>query len=468
MKRTMKHHSLRTRLLLLLCSAVILTACIQAFIAYRTSLDEINEIFDYQMQQIARSLQPGFPVNGLSVNLNVNVNVNVNAHGAGDLPTAGPQFLIQVTTLDGQKIFQSSPAIALPLDAKPGISVYESGGTTYKVYSHLSGARRIQVAQDRESRRNMARTLALRTETPIVAMVPLLILLVWWVVSVSLTPLERVRKQLAERHADALSEVEEAALPSEVRPLVHEFNLLLGRVRNAYEGQKNFIADAAHELRSPLAALKLQIDGLRRATDASTRDLAINRLTSGIDRATRLVAQLLVLARQQASPVAIETQTQIVLSSTVRSIVGDLWETAQAHQLDFGMAMSDPGTITGYADALCILIRNLLDNAIKYTPPGGTINVSVVATPDTMQLSVEDSGPGLSPQDRHRVFDRFYRVTGSPGGGSGLGLAIVKSVADVHSAMISMGRAKTLGGLRVEVTFRRSDANQQALLAGDV
>jgi len=442
----MAHHSLRARLLLLLCSAILLTTCIQAFIAYRTSLDEINEIFDYQMQQIARSLQPGFPVNGL------------NAQDTGDLAMDGPRFLIQVTTLDGQKIFQSSPAIALPLNAPPGISVYETGGTAYKVYSHLSGARRIQVAQDRESRRNLARTLALRTETPIFAMVPLLILLVWWVVSVSLTPLERVRKQLAERHADALSEVDEVALPSEVSPLVHEFNLLLGRVRNAYEGQKNFIADAAHELRSPLAALKLQIDGLRRATDASGRDIAIQRLTSGIDRATRLVAQLLVLARQQASPVAIETQTLIPLASTVRSIVGDMWETAQARQLDLGMSTSAPGTISGYADALCILIRNLLDNAIKYTPPGGTINVSVLTTDETLQLCVEDSGPGLSPEERLRVFDRFYRVTGSPGGGSGLGLAIVKTIADLHSAMIAMGRAKTLGGLRVEVTFRRSDA----------
>ena len=149
----------------------------------------------------------------------------------------------------------------------------------------------------------MASTLALRAVAPIAVMAPLLMLAVWWIVSASLAPVSRVRRQVAERQADDLTEVNEAGLPAEIRPLVHELNLLFARVRQAFEAQKSFVADAAHELRSPLAALKLQVQGLQRAGDDAAREVAAGRLAAGIDRATRLMEQLLVLARQQANAV---------------------------------------------------------------------------------------------------------------------------------------------------------------------
>ncbi len=434
-------HSLRTRLLLLLFGAVLLTACVQAFIAYRTSLDETNEIFDYQMEQMALSLRPGLPVGGFPSN------------GFREEQDESFELIVQVSTREGKMIFQSTPSTELPKVTTSGRSTFNARGTTYKLFSLLSGDQLIQVAQDRAARRNLARKLALRTVSPIFVMVPLLLFLVWWVVSASLAPVERVRRQVASRQADELKEVSEDGLPAEIFPLVHELNLLFHRVRHAFEAQKNFIADAAHELRSPLAALKLQVDGLRRATDDPTRQVAVHRLTAGIDRATRLVEQLLMLARQQATSTDMDLKKPVHLALMMKNIVGDVWESANTRQIDVGLMEADDCVIYGHQDALNILIRNLLDNAIKYTPVGGTVNAAVRFVDGHIELSIEDSGPGIPLEDRERVFDRFYRVAAAQSGGSGLGLAIVKTIAEMHSAALSVGQSSTMGGLHVTVVF---------------
>ncbi len=435
--------SLRARLLLLLFGAVVLTAGVQAFIAYRTSLDETNEIFDYQMEQVARSLRTGLSVQAYPI--------------VGFREDSGQafEFLIQITATSGTTIFRSTPQAVLPQDVDGGITTFEANGTTYKLFSMVSGDRLIQVAQDREARRNMARKLALRTVSPVFVMVPLLIFLVWWVVTASLAPVERVRRQVASRQAEELAAVNEEGLPDEVLPLVHELNLLFLRVRSAFDAQKNFIADAAHELRSPLAALKLQLEGLRRAGDEPARELAVHRLASGIERSTRLVEQLLMLARQQAGPGDVELKRPVPLAKMIQSIVGDLWEAANARHIDIGLMDADDALVLGHQDALNILVRNLLDNAIKYTPQGGTVNVSVQRTGDHTQLTVEDSGPGVPQELRERIFDRFYRVAGtqSERSGSGLGLAIVKTIAEMHGAELSIGSSPALGGFCVSVVF---------------
>jgi two-component system OmpR family sensor kinase len=434
-------HSLRTRLLLLLFGAVLLTTFVQAFIAYRTSLDETNEIFDYQMEQMALSLRPGLPVGGFPSN------------SFREEQDESFEFIVQVSTLQGEKIFQSTPSSELPKVTTSGRSTFDAIGTTYKLFSLISGDQLIQVAQDRSARRNLARKLALRTVSPIFVMVPLLLFLVWWVVSASIAPVERVRRQVASGQADELQEVSEAGLPAEIFPLVHELNLLFLRVRNAFEAQKNFIADAAHELRSPLSALKLQVDGLRRATDEPTREVAVHRLTAGIDRATRLVEQLLMLARQQAAPADMDLKKPVYMAKMMQSIVGDLWESANARQIDIGLIESDEGVIFGHQEALDILVRNLLDNAVKYTPVGGTVNAAVRIVDGHTELTIEDSGPGIPPEDCERVFDRFYRVAGTRSSGSGLGLAIVKTIANMHAVSLSMNQSSSLGGLKVTVAF---------------
>ena len=436
-------HSLRARLLWLLLIAIMLAAGAQAFIAYRTALAETDVIFDYQMQQMALSLRPGLPIgNRLSEGLATD-DENLD-------------FVIQVWTADGLRIFQSTAQSQLPQRAVLGFSNVQARGTTYRLFSVVAGTQVIQVAQDLAARRAMAGNLALRTVSPMLVMVPLLMLVVWWVVSASLAPVARVRQQVAARQADELGELDERDLPDEISPLVRELNLLFRRVRQAFYAQKSFVADAAHELRSPLAALKLQVQGLRRATDDGGRDVAVNRLNAGIDRATRLVEQLLVLARQQSSSV-IGTKTEPVdLTALARRVLADVAAPAMSRQIDLGLVQADQSVVSGQEEALRILIRNLLDNAIKYTPVGGTVNLAIRCQDDQTLLTVEDSGPGIAAEERQRVFDRFYRVSGADGNGSGLGLAIVKTIADLHQATLSIDSSESLGGLRVTVTFTKA------------
>jgi two-component system OmpR family sensor kinase len=337
-----------------------------------------------------------------------------------------------------------------------GFSNVRANRTTYRIFSIQTNNQTVQVAQDMAVRRNMASNMALRTLAPIAVMMPILMLVVWWVVSGSLEPVARVRSQVASRQADDLSPVSEAGLPDEVRPLVQELNLLFGRVKTAFDAHQHFVADAAHELRTPLAALKLQAQSLGRADSEDARRVAVGRLTAGIDRATRLVEQLLVLARQEASPAGAAATTQVDLAQLARHAAADLTGAAQAKGIDLGLQHADEARVAGQAEALNILIRNLVENAVKYTPEGGTVDVAVHALAGEVKLSVEDSGPGIAPEERERVVDRFYRISGTEVAGSGLGLAIVKAIAERHGASLALGESERLKGLAATVTFRRA------------
>jgi two-component system OmpR family sensor kinase len=434
-------HSLRGRLLWFLLAAITLAALAQASIAYRTALDDADQIFDYHMQQMALSLRSSTPLSNTEANERLE-----SAPGNDDL-------VVQMWSPDGVRVFHSVSRARLPQRAVLGFSNVKSNGTTYRVFSIQANNQTVQVAQDLAVRRNMAGNLALRTLGPIAVMMPILMLVVWWVVSGSLEPVARVRKQVAQRQADDLSPVSEAGLPDEVRPLVHELNLLFGRVRTAFDAQQNFVADAAHELRTPLAALRLQTQSLDRAADPEARKVAVGRLTAGIDRATRLVEQLLVLARQEASAANGAAARPVDLAELARRTVGDLVGLAQAKEVDLGLQHADPVSIDGQPDALHILLRNLVENAVKYTPGGGTVDIAVRTGKDAVDVIVEDSGPGIPPEERERVFDRFYRVAGSEAAGSGLGLAIIKAIAERHGASLKLDKSERLGGLAATVRF---------------
>jgi len=441
MRRVMRWTgSLRARLLVFLLAAIVLAAGAQALVAYRTVLKEADDIFDYHMQQMALSLRAGLPPSAA-----------VGGLGGAE---QNFDFVVQVWTVDGVRIFESAEEAALPQLAVLGFADVRARGTTYRVFSMQTRGLVIQVAQDMAARRHMAGSLALRTIVPVALMAPLLMLVVWWVVSLSLAPVARVRRQVASRQADDLSPVSEENLPEEVRPLVQELNLLFGRVRHAFDAQKHFVADAAHELRSPLAALKLQVQGLQRAPDDAARTLAVSRLSAGIDRATRLVEQMLALARHEASVAAGAKPETVDLAEVARLAISDAVAAAQARRIDIGVAQADAGaTVSGQPEALRMLLRNLIDNAVKYTPEGGRVDVGLVKRADAVELRVDDSGPGLPEAERARVLDRFYRSGEPQAPGSGLGLAIVKSIADLHGATVALEKSESLGGLCVRVVF---------------
>lgn len=434
-------HSLRGRLLWFLLAAISIAAIAQASIAYRTALDNADQIFDYHMQQMALALRSSAPL------------ANSEAAATIESEAENNELMVQVWTPDGVQVFRTVSRTRLPQHAVLGFSNVNSNNTTYRVFSVQTSTQTLQVAQDMAVRRNMASNMALRTVGPIAIMMPILMLVVWWVVSGSLEPVARVRSQVAARQADDLSPVSEAGLPDEVLPLVQELNLLFGRVKTAFDAQQNFVADAAHELRTPLAALKLQALSLERADNGEARAVAIGRLTAGIERATRLVEQLLVLARQEATAADAAPLQPVDLAELARRNLADLASVALGKNIDLGLQRADAAQVPGLPDALTILLRNLVDNAIKYTPAGGRVDVSVEAGGPGVTLCVEDSGPGIPEEERERVFDRFYRIAGSEASGSGLGLAIIHAIAERHHARLTLGQSERLGGLRVRVEF---------------
>ncbi len=439
-------HSLRGRLLWFLLAAITIAAVAQSTIAYRTALHDADQIFDYYMQQMALSLRSTTPLSA----------ANAPADTSTPIDPGSDDLVVQVWSPDGVRMFRSVSRALLPQRAVLGFSNVKANGTTYRVFSIQSNNQTLQVAQDMAVRRNMAGSLALRTLAPIAVMMPILMLVVWWVVSDSLKPVARVRKQVASRQADDLSPVSEARLPDEVRPLVQELNLLFGRVRTAFDAQQNFVADAAHELRTPLAALKLQVLSLERADGDEARKVAMGRISAGIERATRLVEQLLVLARQEAGASEGAAPAPVDLADLARRTVGEMVGVAQAKGVDLGVQHADDARVLGQGSALAILMRNLVDNAVKYTPAGGTVDVAVHVTGGAAVLTVEDSGPGIAAEERERVFDRFYRIAGSEAAGSGLGLAIIRAIAERHGAKLGLDASERLGGLLVRVTFPTS------------
>ncbi|MEZ5644896.1 MAG: ATP-binding protein [Burkholderiaceae bacterium] len=436
--------SLRARLLVFVLLAILCTALLQAGMAWRTARAEADEIFDYHMQQTAQSLRAGLP-QGL-----------VTGVIAVPAEEQDFDFVLQIWTLEGVRVFESAERAELPQRAVLGFTDTSARGKRYRVYSLQARNFVIQVAQDMAVRQRMAGSLAVRTALPILVLAPLLMLVVGWVVSRSLAPVARVRHQLARRQGDDLTEVSSDGLPDEVRPLVQGFNDLLGRVAQAFDSQQRFVADAAHELRSPLAALKLQVQALQRARDEGARELALERLGAGIDRATRLIGQLLVLARQQASLAEGAPPEPVDLLDLVRLAMADVATAAGARQIDLGLVRAETVVVAGHTEALRILMRNVLENAVKYAPGGGCVDVSVYDEDRHPVLMVEDSGPGIPPEERERALDRFYRVPDSASTGSGLGLAIVKSVAELHGAELQLDSSPGLGGLRVRVRFAPS------------
>ena len=429
--------SLRARLTAALLLAVLAFAALQAAVTYRTARAETEALFDAQMQRIALSLSGRLGAGALS-----------DDAPAADTPAAR-EMIIQIWRADGVMLYRSPQGRLLPPQTVIGFSDTVAGGEPYRIYALRTATQVVQVAQQTEARGRMAGQLALRAVLPVALLAPVLMLIVWWVVGRAIGPIERVRRQVAARRPDDLAPLPTAGLPAEVRPLVGEMNGLLTRLSAAWDALTHFTADAAHELRSPLAALRLQAQSLQRAPDDATRAIASERLLAGIDRATRLVEQLLALARQEGAGEGAEL-VSLDLTALARNALADAEPEAARHAIALTLdAPTAHVVLRADEAALAVLLRNLLGNALRHTSPGGQVRVGVREEASVIDLTVEDSGPGIAPDERARVQDRFYRVPGTPGHGSGLGLAIVRAIAERHGAALTLDASPTLGGLRV-------------------
>lgn len=432
--------SIRRQLLLALLSVITLTTLLGALATYRTARDEANAMFDYQLRQLALSFRDQVFQGGRPHDFTID----------GD----AQDFSIQVWRPDGTRLYLSHPRNELPDRTPLGFATIDTGHGKWRVFGMQQHGQTIQVAQPMHSRDELALAAALRTVAPFLLMLPVLGVLIWVVVGRGLRPLDAVARAVSTRTAVALDPLPENRVPSEVVPLVRALNELLDRLQHALQAQREFTADAAHELRTPLAALSLQVQLAERAPDAAARAEAFGELKGGLQRATHSVQQLLTLARQEPGSGARATSA-VHLGDLVATVIAAQLALAEAKGIDLGAAPgTDNDVIRGDQEALRILITNLVGNAIRYTPAGGRVDVTV-GDDDGVFIEVSDSGPGIPAADRQRVFDRFYRRAQSEEAGSGLGLAIVKTIAERHQATVHLGEAR-LGGLCARVQFDRS------------
>jgi two-component system OmpR family sensor kinase len=429
--------SLRGRLLVALLGAVLVVGLIASAATYVAARAEIGELLDEELRQVALSMRD---------------HARLELRSLGRPGDPDHRVVVQIWDPTGGAIYSSDPTPPLPLTRAPGFSTIEHGGRSWRMFTAVAGARTIQVAQPAAVRTELAANVALRILVPILASLPLLGALVWLLVGRGLAPLSGLARTIGARSPSSLEPLRQAGLPEEVQPVVGALNRLLARLESAFAAQRRFAADAAHELRTPLTALGLQLQLLERARDAEERAAAVDRLKHGVKRATRLVEQLLTLARLEPDA-AEQPAARVELDALARAVVVDLAPLAEAKPVALALVRAEPVAVRGTEDALRILASNLVDNAIRYTPPRGRIEVRVFRVGDRAVLEVADTGPGIPPDERQRVFDRFYRVTGSEAPGTGLGLAIVKQVAGLHGAALELADGLDGGGLTVRVAM---------------
>jgi len=435
--------SLRRTLLFSLLGALVLVFAGGGLATYHMARGEIDAVMDYNLRQFALSLR------------------DWQFAGPDREPLRPPEesfdFVVQIWDDSGVRLYLSHPHSALPSLAQFGYNTVKTSEGEWRVFSIPLRDHVIQIAQPLAVRSRIAAGAALRTLIPLLALMPLLGALIWYLVGRGLRPLERLAHEVGTRHAEALDALPTTGIPDEALPLVQAVNRLLERLDHALSAQRAFVADAAHELRTPLAALQIQLQLCERASDEATRRVALGELRTGLTRATHMVQQLLTLARQAPGADAATPRTRVVLAEVARRSLADHAALARARHIDLGAdGLDDRLAILGDAAALRTLAGNLIDNAIRYTPDGGRVDVNVTRDDGGSDaahcLRVDDSGPGIPPEERERVLDRFYRPAGQAQPGSGLGLAIVHSIAERHGARLVLG-ASPLGGLRITVGF---------------
>ena len=434
--------SIRRRLLAWLLSAGLAAGALAAAVVFVQARGEANNFFDYQLRQVALTLRdrPFLPP------------------GLADALRAGesPDLVISVWSPDGRRLYGSHPALELPPPSATGFSDVRTAEGRWRAFTLWHQGLTIVVAQHRLARERLAIAAAARTLLPFALLLPALGLILWRVVGREMKVLARTANAVASRTPASLEPIERGSVPDEVAPLVDAINGLLSRLGGALARQREFVADAAHELRTPLTALRLQLQLAERATEPHERELAHARLREGIARATRLVEQLLILAR--ADPDAAIAPREPVDLAEVARRVGAAHEPA-AHEkgLELAVEADEALVVPAHPGALDTLLEALVDNAVRYTREGSVV-VRAVRSQGRALLEVEDTGPGIPPAERTRVFDRFYRGADAPGGGTGLGLAIARRLAEAHGGTIELDDVTAGRGLRARVQLPLSPA----------
>ncbi len=456
--------SIRHRLLATLLSVVAFSWLITALVVYFDSRHEIEELFDAHLAQSARALL------AMSEHELAEQQIYQSMVGGDgftesiEIPyadTSGPgheyedKLAFQVWTSDKHLALHSGNAPThQPLsDKEAGFSNQLIDGGLWRVFS-LTGQPsgiRILVAQSLEIRNELIGAISNRLLTPVLLSLPVLALLIWYGITHAMRPLLRLAENVRNLEPGQLKPLPLQDIPDESRPLVESLNLLFGQLQHAFDNERRFTADAAHELRTPLAALKVQAQVALAASEETARQHALRHIIQGVDRATHLVEQLLTLARLDPAD-ALQETAPLKLSDICRETLAEQANAAQQKRIELSLEANCNGQMTGNEAALYIMLRNLIDNAIRYTPEEGSVCIKIDCDQETTRLSISDSGPGIPVEEHSKVMKRFYRGNAAQAPGSGLGMSIVQRIIEGHNATIGLGES-VLGGLAIRIDF---------------
>jgi signal transduction histidine kinase len=442
--------SIHHRVLLWVVGALLVGATLLVGSTWWLLLRQLDAIFEGNLKQVALAVADQRGTRGIASPPRLTRQVPRVDDEYGKL-----EFVTAVWTRDGRKMHSSNPGVDLPFRSRSGLSEVQATGETWHLYTIVLGDGVVQAAQRVRERDLLARETVSRLVLPALLLLALVAMLLTFALRRGLAPLARTASEVATRSVEALHPIPLASQPRELHLLIGAINDLMARLGGALALQRHFLADAAHELRTPITALRLQLQLLERAPDEAHRAAAMDELRAGMARAQHSVEQLLQLSRLGPETPALRREP-VDLARLAREAVGRFSARADELRIDLGAVATESPIVAGDVQQLATLLDNLVDNALRHTPAGGRIDVAAQRRDGQPCLSVADSGPGISPAERERVFDRFYRSPGATtASGSGLGLAIVRAVAQRHGATALLDEAPG-GGLLVLVYFQAS------------
>jgi two-component system sensor histidine kinase QseC len=435
--------SLKRRLLAVLLAAVTAVWVATAIYSYFDARHEITEILDAHLAQSASLIvtQVGHELEEIDV------------EHAPQLHKRNRRVAFQIW--EGGTVLRlhsvNAPDARLS-EREQGFSDTVLAGKRWRVFSTWDDRRRflVQVGERDQVRREIATGIATSLLVPLLFAAPALGLFIWLSIVRALRPLSALGEQVEARKPDDVAALDSAGAPVEVMALVRALDALFARVAKLIENERRFTADAAHELRTPLAALKTHAQVAYDAADDAERRRALENVLLGCDRGARLVEQLLTLARLEATQLRTSAE-RCDLRSLARQAIAELAPAALTKQVELELDAEGPVEMQGHPSLLAILLRNLIDNAIRYSTAGGRVNVRTADLPSAKLITVTDEGPGIAPEARAKVGQRFYRVLGTDASGSGLGLSIARRIAEIHGGRISLADNPAGRGLRVSV-----------------
>ncbi len=445
--KTKLMRSLQYRLSVWLLLAIIAMALAGGILSFATAIEEANELQDDQLRQVASLMH------GQALPLAAQPSAEKSSDPDFDMEF---RIVVQIISAGGVEVLLANqPPLALAFDVPEGIQTLELDDGKWRIYvKTLNPKQRAVVAQKIHVRDEVAKESAIATLIPFIILIPVLLVLLSYLIREMFKPVKKIALALDQRSEQDLYAVDERDLPSEILPFVVATNRMLLRVDQLINEQRRFVADAAHEMRTPLTALSLQVERLEAAEMSDQATQRLSTLKHGLARTRLLLNQLLAFARSQM--VNGEDATDVSVQQVFRQVLEDLMPLAETKNIDIGIASEQDAVLSVNAFDFTVMIKNLVDNSIRYTPAGGKIDLLLEQGAHTVTIKVRDNGPGIAAAERERVFDPFYRVLGDEQAGSGLGLSIVKAIALKVGAQIHLGVPVVAGersGLCVSVVF---------------